>query len=420
MKKGTIYLIQPPDLLDTHQYKIGCLRNNDIKKLEGSRIICMIECDNQYKVKYYIKEDLTKKFNGDIITGDITIIRYEFLELVNKYSEYSYSDIDDTSDEENSENIFDEITTYEDYIKTSKISHIVITEPRFLIGYYLIEKNNIWSHFDRYNPLIDFLEINCGNYDYNYKKIIEDIRINCYSPERAYTSLRDYDKDYKGDCLKYHEYFMTSNDKYYIFNSKKLKFIKYDPMTKILTDKLLITDFFESTNNSNDPHSDADETNDSNKTEVNEQIENFYTLDIDIVNNIFYSLFDDNIIQDYKKLCYSIFVKQKEDIIFYDYSDNDYVLSEWLLNIMKIIFPDCVYEYNENNIKNIKLEIPRMVIVDSNNISESQLNDIITEIKNIGIKNIIIKNSTKNMYKSKIEYNKYDLYYTYFKWCCTK
>jgi ABC-type Zn uptake system ZnuABC Zn-binding protein ZnuA len=56
----------------------------------------------------------------------------------------------------------------------------------------------------------------------------------------------------------------------------------------------------------------------------------------------------------------------------------------------------------------------------SNNISESQLNDIITEIKNIGIKNIIIKNSTKNMYKSKIEYNKYDLYYTYFKWCCTK
>ena len=84
------------------------------------------------------------------------------------------------------------------------------------------------------------------------------------------------------------------------------------------------------------------------------------------------------------------------------------------------MFPDGVYEYNENNIKNIKLEIPRMVIVDSNNISESQLNDIITEIKNIGIKNIIIKNSTKNMYKLKIEDNKYELFDTYFKWCCTK
>jgi hypothetical protein len=61
-----------------------------------------------------------------------------------------------------------------------------------------------------------------------------------------------------------------------------------------------------------------------------------------------------------------------------------------------------------------------MVIVESNNMNDLQLNVIITEIKNIGIKNIIIKNSTKNMYKSKIEYNKYDLYYTYFKWCCTK
>ena len=48
---------------------------------------------------------------------------------------------------------------------------------------------------------------------------------------------------------------------------------------------------------------------------------------------------------------------------------------------MNIIFPDCVYEYNEN----IKLEIPRMIIIDSNNINDSHLNDIITEIKNIGI-----------------------------------
>jgi len=45
---------------------------------------------------------------------------------------------------------------------------------------------------------------------------------------------------------------------------------------------------------------------------------------------------------------------------------------------MKIMFFDCVYEYNEN----IKFKIPHMIIIDSNNISKSQLNDIITEIKN--------------------------------------
>lgn len=412
MEKGVIYLIQPKELIGTRTYKIGCLRNHNHNGFKGSRIVCIIECDNQYNVKHYIKSDMEKEFEGDLITGNVSTIKDEFIKLVNKYSEHkdNYHDyiFDDTSDKDDEDDIIDEITTYEDYTKTSKISHIVITEPRFLIGYYLIKKDNIWSHFDRNNPLIDFLEINCGNYDHDYKKIIEDIRINCYY------------KDYKGDCLKYHEYFMTSNDKYYIFNSKKLKFINYDPEIKILTEKLLITDFFESTKNS---HSDTDETNDSNKTdktEINEEIENFYTLDINIVNNIFNSIIDDNILQDYKKLCYNIFVKQKEDIIFYDYSDDDYVLSEWLLNIMKIIFPDCVYEYNENNIKNIKLEIPRMVIVNSNNINETQLNDIITEIKNIGIKNIIIKNSTKNMYKLKIEDNKYELFDTYFKWCCTK
>jgi len=137
MTKGIIYLIQPPDLLDTNQYKIGCLRNHDIHILEGSRIICMIECDNQYKVKYYIKEDLTNKFNGDIITGDITIIRYDFLELVNKYSEYKNDYIFDDS---HNLNDIDEITTYEDYIKTSKISHIIITDSKYLIGYFLIKK----------------------------------------------------------------------------------------------------------------------------------------------------------------------------------------------------------------------------------------------------------------------------------------
>ena len=69
MKKGIIYLIQTPELLGTHTYKIGCLRNHDIDVLKGSRIICIIECDNQYKVKYCIKEDMKKEFEKDMITG---------------------------------------------------------------------------------------------------------------------------------------------------------------------------------------------------------------------------------------------------------------------------------------------------------------------------------------------------------------
>jgi hypothetical protein len=64
---------------------------------------------------------------------------------------------------------------------------------------------------------------------------------------------------------------MISNDKYYIFNSKNLKFIKYDPITRILTDELLIDNFFESANRSVYTHSDTD------KMEVNEEIDHFNT-----------------------------------------------------------------------------------------------------------------------------------------------
>jgi hypothetical protein len=61
MEKGVIYLIQPKELIGTRTYKIGCLRNHNIDELQGSRIVCIIECDNQYNVKHYIKSDMEKE-----------------------------------------------------------------------------------------------------------------------------------------------------------------------------------------------------------------------------------------------------------------------------------------------------------------------------------------------------------------------
>ena len=143
MKKGIIYLIQPQELLGTRTYKIGCLRNHDIDELKGCRIICMLECNNQYNVKYHIKTDMEILFKGDLISGDISFIKDEFLKLFKKYSVYK-----DTYSDYIFDDIIDDITTYEYYTKTSKISHIVITDPKLLIGYFLIKNNSIWSHFD--------------------------------------------------------------------------------------------------------------------------------------------------------------------------------------------------------------------------------------------------------------------------------
>ena len=62
MKKGVIYLMQPKELFGTRTYKIGCLRNHDYDEFKGSRVVCMIECDNQYNVKHYIKSDMEKAY----------------------------------------------------------------------------------------------------------------------------------------------------------------------------------------------------------------------------------------------------------------------------------------------------------------------------------------------------------------------
>ncbi len=93
MEKGVIYLIQPKELIGTRTYKIECSQNNNIVMFKGSRIVCMIECDNQYDVQHHIKSDMEKQFDGDFITGDITIIKNDFIKLVNKYSEY-HDDLD--------------------------------------------------------------------------------------------------------------------------------------------------------------------------------------------------------------------------------------------------------------------------------------------------------------------------------------
>ena len=91
MEKGVIYLIQPKELIGTCTYKIVCLRNHNHDGFKDSRIICMIECDNQYNVKYHIKTDMEMFFIGDLITGNITFIKDEFLK-------FSKSTIDDMSE----------------------------------------------------------------------------------------------------------------------------------------------------------------------------------------------------------------------------------------------------------------------------------------------------------------------------------
>ena len=62
---GTIYLIQPAELVGTDRYKIGCSAKNDLERprkgyRKGSRFIYIMECSNPFEVERQIK----KKFNS--------------------------------------------------------------------------------------------------------------------------------------------------------------------------------------------------------------------------------------------------------------------------------------------------------------------------------------------------------------------
>jgi hypothetical protein len=72
-KKGIVYLIQPCELLKTNRFKIGYSRDGDnLTRLvngykNGSRYICILECENPLDVEKVIISEFSKRFK--IIAG---------------------------------------------------------------------------------------------------------------------------------------------------------------------------------------------------------------------------------------------------------------------------------------------------------------------------------------------------------------
>ena len=144
---------------------------------------------------------------------------------------------------------------------------------------------------------------------------------------------------------------------------------------------------------------------------------------------------DKNILKQYKKLCHNVFIEPKEEIVFYDYAYEEHFLSIWLIDALSHIYNNNHYipYYNKNN-KDIKKYKPRIVCV---NLNEKHFSKIINDLQIIGMKNIIVRSSNRNMYNYKsyikyitdnIGYDKLDydfifyknnlLFYNFFKWCC--
>jgi hypothetical protein len=69
-KEGTVYFIQPTELINTNKYKIGMSRENDLCRLKtyhkGTRFICVMSC----KYPKTLEGILKNSFKAETILND--------------------------------------------------------------------------------------------------------------------------------------------------------------------------------------------------------------------------------------------------------------------------------------------------------------------------------------------------------------
>ena len=431
MSKGIIYLIQPAELVKTNRYKIGCSKSPNLDRCKngykkGSRYIIIMECNNPHILEKNIKDNFNKLFKliagNEYFEGDENIMKETFLHLckdgkIKNINEEPLKLLDMVDPDGSSDGSNDgssdvtitiyEISTYEDFILSSDIEKIIITNKTLMKGYLKYKGiNKAWMKINEDEPLLPWLENNQGdpdslsinidtdklcktditnpdynkiykniNIEFNYNKIIDDICKKCYNKNIQFYNF------------KYNEYLIYNHDtNYHILDTINLTYTGIDCYNTIILYHNATTVF---------------------------HINNFETINTNIVNDILKTLIiDNNILIKYKRLCYNIIVEQREQIIFYDYYSDRHLLSTWLNDMLYAISSRIdnyydnnyiKYHYDKDYIKIIKKYKPRVVFINYYNqptFTDKQIKKIIIELGNLGIKNIIIceKNYKKNMY----------------------
>lgn len=282
-----------------------------------------------------------------------------------------------------------EIKTYKEFLEHSPIKQIIITNKERQEGYLRFENhtwNRIWdkdSTDDNAEILYLWLKHNSQDsyyYQFNYDKIIQDICRKCFC-KKPYIYQ-----------LKYHEFIIKCHgNAEYLLNTKSLNISKF-------TEDIILNDGASERimHLSNDTYID--------------------TLNTNIVTRILQSLINNNnIINQFQHICYNILVESKEIIIFYDNSPTFHFLSSWLSDLIFSICANdhpcgykCDFDENEKASykKLFKNNKPRVVFM--NNIYDDiELQNHINFLKDLGIKNIVVKtksDSNQYDYKRFIEY----------------
>ena len=105
LNKGIIYLLQPAELIGTNRYKIGFSGRTDLRRckkgyLSNSKCLCVMYCNEPYKLERKIKDEFKKKFKlvagKEYFEGNETEMFNEFTHLHKLHIE-SYKHKNDSS-----------------------------------------------------------------------------------------------------------------------------------------------------------------------------------------------------------------------------------------------------------------------------------------------------------------------------------
>jgi len=100
--KGTIYLIQPAELVGTKRYKIGCSAKNDLDRCKkgykkGTRFMDIRECDYPFVLEQEVKNVFNSKFiliaGKEYFEGNEADIKKEFNDVVSKFTLKNENDL---------------------------------------------------------------------------------------------------------------------------------------------------------------------------------------------------------------------------------------------------------------------------------------------------------------------------------------
>jgi hypothetical protein len=324
--------------------------NNENESDDDNDVIKVIEIDNYEQLKNFIKCKI-------IITNKNTKDGYF------KYDNYNlYHKLHNENSPDFSEETMESLNGYFNYFQQS-----LYYNRGFIINESSIDEKLVKTLIgEQYvkSPI-------CIDIKYNKENLTSDIIDKCFIKNPLFYEF------------KYYEYLICcsgSYNKYYIFNGDKIT------LNEIIDEMGIITRI--------------------NKYGSIHYINNkdIQTVSISIVDKILNKFIDKEVLNRYKKLCYSIFVKPTETpIVFYDYS-NKYErgnLTRFVsdaCNSLSILHIDNDEYYNGNKLeynKMIKNKKVRLVIITKP--LQCNLDKMISHFIKLGVKNIIVsqKDQTK-------------------------